>query len=158
MLWLVKCRAVDSIALFQCHAPTIRETIQISRLQEEKKMYLWSVRKRKTKHSKCGAFLTLSCDKQRSHSRAFQKRDKTLKSVYVCKECKLRTAKPCAPRTRKPQLYGDLEGSPWESIQPFFTGRRRRILLWNVSSPKPLLLLLFIFFFCSHLFALSPRS
>ena len=29
------------------------------------------------------------------------------KSVDTCKECILRTAKPCAPRTRQPKLYGD---------------------------------------------------
>ena len=64
--------AVDSIVLFLCQAPTIWETIQISlwdfllipQFQEEQKIYLWSVRRRKPKHSKCGAFLILSCDKQ----------------------------------------------------------------------------------------------
>jgi len=33
------------------------------------------------------------------------------------------TAKPFAPRTREPQLYGDFERSPWESIRLFFNGR-----------------------------------
>ena len=78
---------------------------------------------KKKKHSKYEAFPILSCDKLRSHlqsdwlinrrskgtlhSRSYQKRDKTQKSVYICKECILRTAKPCAPRTRKPKLHGD---------------------------------------------------
>ena len=34
--------------------------------------------------------------------------DKTQKSVDIGKEFMLRTAKPCAPRTRKPQLYEQL--------------------------------------------------
>ena len=33
----------------------------------------------------------------------------------VGKECILRTAKPCAPRTRKPKLYGD---TPWAVFFP----------------------------------------
>ena len=67
--WLVR-GAVDSIAFFQCHAPTIRKKILlkqgfraskqislgdfslIARRQEEQKMCLWSVAERKTKHSK----------------------------------------------------------------------------------------------------------
>ena len=36
----------------------------------------------------------------------YQKRDKTQESVDTCKEYMLRTSKPCAPRTHKPQLYG----------------------------------------------------
>ena len=79
---------------------------------------------KKKKHLKYGAFPILSRDKLRSHlqsdllinrrlkgivlhSRSYQKRDKTQKSVDICKECILRTAKPCAPRTRKPKLHGD---------------------------------------------------
>ena len=40
--------------------------------------------------------------------RLLQKRDKTQKSADICKEFMLRTAKRCAPRTRKPQLYEQL--------------------------------------------------
>ena len=36
-------------------------------------------------------------------SRSYQKRDKTSRST----QCMLRTAKPCAPRMRKPLLYRD---------------------------------------------------
>ena len=92
--------------------------------------------------------------------RSYQKRDKTPKSVYICKECMLRTATPCAPRRRKPQLYGDLEGSPLESIRLFFTGRRPRIFLCNVliSLCRSWCYSCCLFFFCSHRFALSPRS
>ena len=34
-------------------------------------------------------------------------RDKHQKPVDIFKKCMLRSAKPCAPRSRKPQLYGD---------------------------------------------------
>ena len=40
-----------------------------------------------------------------NESPSYQKSDKPPKSVDLCKECILRTAKPCAPRTRKPKLY-----------------------------------------------------
>ena len=83
------------------------ETIQISLLdfahpsapRRETNIYLWSVRKRKTRPSKCGFFLIFSCEKQRSHfykatdlylkgtalqSRSYQKRDKNRKiSLYI---------------------------------------------------------------------------
>ena len=153
---------VDRIALFQCHASTIRrdifktrinleQAIQMSlrdfswdfsfipRLQEEQKICLWSVAKKKKKHSKYRAFLILFCDKLRSHLRSdwlinrrskdtalysgsYRKREKTQSSVYVCKECLLRKTKPCAPRTRKPQLYGDISVS--SSLLHGFLGLR----------------------------------
>ena len=111
--WQIRS-AVDSIALFQCHAPAISaedflkqilskqykflcKTFHLSLLQEEQKICLWSVAKRKTKHSTNQAFLALSSDKLRSHlqsdglikrrsngtalqSRSWQQRDKTQKS------------------------------------------------------------------------------
>ena len=78
--------------------------------------------KKKKKYSKYRAFLIFSCDKLRSQLQSdwkrhkhynqapglIQKRDKTQKSVDICKEFMLRTPKPCAPRTRKPQLYEQL--------------------------------------------------
>ena len=73
------------------------KTFRLSLLQEEQKICLWSVAKRKTKHSTNKAFLALSSDKLRSHlqrnglinrrsngtalqSRSWQERDKTQKS------------------------------------------------------------------------------
>ena len=43
------------------------ETFRLSLLQEEQKICLWSVAKRKTKHSTYQAFLALSSEKLRSH-------------------------------------------------------------------------------------------
>jgi len=74
----------------------------------------------------------LSCDKLRSHLQSdwlinllqkvqyynhAQKHDKTQKSVDICKECLFRTAKPCAPKTSKPKLYGD---TPWAVVSIWF--------------------------------------
>ena len=88
--------------------------------------------KKKKKHSKYGAFLILFCDKLRSHLQSewlinllqkvqyynpAQKHDKTQKSVDICKECLFRTAKPCAPKTSKPKLYGD---TPWAVVSIWF--------------------------------------
>ena len=73
------------------------KTFCLSLLQEEQKICLWSVAKRKTKHSTNQAFLALSSDKLWSHlqsdglikrrsngtalqSRSWQQRDKTQKS------------------------------------------------------------------------------
>ena len=69
--WRIRS-AIDSIAVFQYHTPTIQESIfentdfeqaiqiflqaqdfwLIPRLQEEQKICLWTVAKKKTKHSK----------------------------------------------------------------------------------------------------------
>ena len=85
------------------------KTFCLSLLQEEQKICLWSVAKRKTKHSTNQAFLAFSSDKLRSHlqsdglinrrsngtalqSRSWQQRDKTQKSrmtmakSHACKE------------------------------------------------------------------------
>ena len=131
--WQVR-GVVDSIALFQYHAPTIRGKIsskQYNFLCESFRLSVWYKKgknmpviccKKKKKYSKYRAFLKLSCDKLRSQLQSdwkrhkhynqapglIQKRDKTQKSVDICKEFMLRTPKPCAPRTRKPQLYEQL--------------------------------------------------
>ena len=121
MLWLVKCLHVDRFAVrltvlrsFNVTFLLFRQkifkrqilskqykflckTFRLSLLQEEQKICLWSVAKRKTKHSTNKAFLALSSDKLRSHlqrnglinrrsngtalqSRSWQERDKTQKS------------------------------------------------------------------------------
>ena len=74
----------------------------------------------------------------------------------------LRTAKPWAPRTREPQLYRDLERSPWESTRLFFTSRTGGAFFSETSifllTEAVVTLAVYFFFFCSHLFALFSRS
>ena len=79
--WLVKCLHVGrfvvlltvlcsfnvKLLLFGKQYKFLWDFLFIPQLQEEQKIYLWSVRRRKPKHSKCQAFLILSCDKQWSH-------------------------------------------------------------------------------------------
>ena len=72
--------------------------------------------KKKRKHSKYGAFLQYSPVINYGHickaidlQTEVQKvqRDKTQKLVNISKDCILRIAKPCVPRTRKSKLYRD---------------------------------------------------
>ena len=108
------------------------ETIQISLLdfahpsapRRETNIYLWSVRKRKTRPSKCGFFFYILLWETtvtflqsdwlifKRHSititllpKAWQKPENQF--VHPT-ECMLHTAKPCSPRTRRPQLYGEI--------------------------------------------------
>ena len=74
----------------------------IPRLQEEQKICLWSVAKRTQSIQNTSSFSCTPCDQLRSHlksswlinqrskgTRSHQNHYKTLKSVYICKECML---------------------------------------------------------------------
>ena len=66
----------------------------------------------------------------------------------------LRTAKPWAPRTREPQLYRDLERSPWESTRLFFTSRTGGAFFSETSIfllTEAVVTLAVYFFFSAHI-------
>ena len=82
----------------------------------------------------------------------------------------LRTAKPCAPRTRKPQLYGEILRDLLETLFDCsstvacgaFSSETSLFLFTEavvtLAVSLFLLLLLLLLFFRSHHFALSQRS
>ena len=79
----------------------------------------------------------------------------------------LRTAKPCAPRTRKPQLYGEILRDLLETLfacsSPVACGAfssETSLFLFTeaVVTVAGFFVCLFVCFFRSHHFALSPRS
>ena len=148
MLWLVKCLHVDGFAVLltvsrsfsftlllsgkrffktrisigAAKQTSLRDFSLILRLQEEQKMCLWSVVKKKLSIQSIERFLYfpvinyVTFTKRLTHKPTFkrhsirmkllyQKHDKTQKLVDICKKCMLRTANPCPLRTRKSQRY-----------------------------------------------------
>ena len=133
--WQVRGVA-DSIALFQYHAPTIRgkisskqynflcESFRLSFCYKKgQKICQWSVAKRKRRIQNIELFLSSPVINYGRNYKAIEKGTSIIirllgsyKSVikpknqwiYAKNSCCVHLSPPCAPRTRKPQLYEQL--------------------------------------------------